>query len=165
MNSDTDQGSVQSSWMRTNQGVGVLITVATVVLLAYLTTQDWVYQQLRDGFHLGTFTLVSAIAILVCGISLIIDKRKKTVEEDLAKARPIEFVYAVIMLVICYVYYELAWRVDYLLVTPAFLFGGMYILGVRPVYIAAITAVVTTVVLFGLFYLIGLDLPSFLTPA
>ena len=165
MDSDTDQGSVQSNWIRTNQGVGVLVSAATVVLLGYLATQDWVYEELRDGFHLGTFTLVSVFAILACGISLIVDKRKKTVEEDLAKSRPIEFVYAVIMLVACYAYYELAWKVDYLLVTPVFLFGGMYILGVRPAYVAAITSVVTTAVLFGLFYLIGLDLPSFLTPA
>jgi len=165
MESDIGQTAGRSSWLRTNQGVGVLICIATIILLVYLVAQDWTFEVLRDGFHLGTFTLVSAVAILLCGIALVFDGQKNVVEEELAESRPIEFVYAVAMLVACYVYYQLAWKVDFLLITPLFLCAGMFILGVRPAWVAVVAGVVTTVVMFGLFHLIGLDLPSFLTPA
>lgn len=165
MDSEIGQGAGRSSWLRTNQGVGVLIGIVVVVLLIYLGMQDWVYEELRDGFHLGTFTVVSAVAILACAIAMALDSDKDVVEEELAEARPIEFVYAIIIVVTAYVYYQLAWKVDFLLVTPVFLCGGMFVLGVRPFWVAAVAGVVTTVVIFSLFHLIGLDLPSFLTPA
>ena len=76
-----------------------------------------------------------------------------------------DFVIPAIAAVVSYIYFELAWRFDFLLVTPVFLAAGIYILGIRPLRTAVIAGVIITVTLFGLFRLIGIHLPSFIIPA
>ena len=64
------------------------------------------------------------------------------------------------MLALCYVYFELAWRLDFLLVSPVFIAGATYVLGIRPFRAAIAAGVVITVVIYALFRLIGIELPT-----
>jgi hypothetical protein len=54
----------------------------------------------------------------------------------------------------------MAWRIDFILVTPFFMAGGTYVLGIRPLRSAIVAGVVITIVIYGLFRVIGIELPT-----
>ena len=59
----------QTELFKTNKGIGIILTVLGGILLAYLLSSDWVYEKLRDGFHLGLFTVISAITMIICSVA------------------------------------------------------------------------------------------------
>lgn len=149
-----------AGWIRTNQGVAACIAVVVVALLIYIGGSDWAYEKLRDGFRLGFFSAVAALTMLICALAMMVDRHRGETEEDIAQTRLLDWVIAAAALATCYIYFELAWRVDFLLVSPVFLAGGTFALGVRPLRAAIIAGVVITVVIYTLFRIIGIDLPS-----
>jgi hypothetical protein len=149
-----------AGWIKTNQGVAACIAVVVVALLIYIGASDWAYEKLRDGFRLGFFSALAALAMLLCAVAMMLDGRRHVTEEDIVDSRWADWLIAVAALAVCYIYFELAWRVDFLLVSPVFLAGGTYILGVRPPRAAIIAGVVITVVIYAIFRVIGIDLPS-----
>jgi putative tricarboxylic transport membrane protein len=163
--SDTASPEKRVDWIKTNQGAGVVITVLIVVLLVYLSQQEWVFQKLRDGFQLGFFTVVSAGTMMLCSITMIFDAHKNKTDKEMSAVNRQDFIIPIIVCVLCYIYFELAWRIDFLLVTPVAIAAGVYTLGIRPLRTALISGVLITVAIFGLFRLIGIYLPSFIIPA
>lgn len=165
-------------WLRTNQGVAACLVVAMLVLLGYLLNQDWVYQQQRDGFRLGFFTMVSAVVMLICIVFTMFGKQKEQTTPEMAKMKAAHWGRAIIGLLTMLVYYVLAWDAhfsqdwvrsildvipftgDFLIWTVVFLTLGMAILGVRPLTSAITAGVIVSFVIFGLFLLIGIDLPQ-----
>lgn len=147
-------------WIKTNQGVAFCIAVAAVLMLVYLGTSEWAFRTLRDGFRLGFFTAVSVVATLVCALAMMVDRHRQETDPDIARARWVEWAVAVGAMAACYLYFELAWRVDFLLVTPVFMAGATYLLGIRPLRSAVVAGVTITLVIYGLFRLIGIELPS-----
>lgn len=152
----------RAGWIKTNRGVASCIAGVAVLLLLYLATSDWAFLRLRDGFHLGTFTTVSVFAMLICAVALMLDRRRHETDEEMTRSSWLDWAVAAVAMVACYVYFELAWRFDFLLVTPIFLAGGTYVLGVRPLRSAIVAAVTITIVTYVLFRLIGIELPTFL---
>jgi hypothetical protein len=71
-----------------------------------------------------------------------------------------DWVIAAAAMATCYVYFDLAWRIDFLLVTPVFIAGATYVLGVRPLRSAIVASLVITIVIYGIFRAIGIELPS-----
>ena len=165
-------------WLRTNQGVAACLVVAMLGLLGYLLSQDWVYQQQRDGFRLGFFTMVSALVMLVCVGFTLIGKQKDQTTPEMARMRGKDWLRGIAALLIMLVYYVLAWDAhfsqdwvrailnvipftgDFLIWTVVFLTMGMAVLGVRPITSAITAGVIVSFVIFGLFLLIGIDLPQ-----
>jgi len=148
-----------AGWIKSNQGIGACITVVVGVLVLYLASTDWVYQELRDGFRLGFFPLASAVAMLACGLAMLIDGHRHQVDPDVARSGWLDWTIAIVAMAVCYLYFELAWRIDFMLVTPVFLAGATYVLGVRPLRSAILAGVLIAIVVYGLFWLIGIDLP------
>ena len=165
MDGETASLDKRADWIRTNQGVGVVITVMIVLLLVYLSQQEWVFENLRDGFQLGFFTVISAVTMLLCSVAMIFDGHKKQTNKEMTSMNRQDFIIPLVVVIICYIYFELAWRVDFLLVTPVFLAGGVYYFGVRPLRKVIISGVIITVTIFALFRVIGIYLPSFIIPA
>lgn len=149
-----------ATWIKSNQGIAACITVAIVVLLVYLASTDWVYQELRDGFRLGAFTVAATVTMLACAVAMLFDKHRHEVDPDVARSSWLDWVIAVVVLGGCYLYFELAWRIDFLLVTPFFLAGATFALGVRPLRSAIVAGVVITAVIYGVFWAIGIPLPE-----
>ena len=165
-------------WLRTNQGVAACLVVAMLALLGYLLSQDWVYQQQRDGFRLGFFTMVSALVMLVCVGFTLIGKQKDQATPEMARMRGSDWLRGSTALLTMLVYYVLAWDAhfsqdwvrsildvipftgDFLIWTVVFLTMGMALLGVRPITSAITAGVIVSFVIFGLFLLIGIDLPQ-----
>ena len=148
------------AWIKSNQGIAACITVVMVLLLAYLASTDWVYQKLRDGFRLGSFTVVATLAMLACSVSMLVDKHRHEVDPDVARSGWLDWAIALGAMGASYLYFELAWRVDFLLVTPVFLAGGTFALGVRPLRSAIIAGLVITALVYGIFWAIGIPLPE-----
>ena len=77
MGSEAEDPKKLADWIRTNQGVGVVITALTVALLVYLSQQEWVFVKLRDGFRLGFFTILATFSMLLCSVAMIFDDHKR----------------------------------------------------------------------------------------
>lgn len=170
----------RTAWIRTNRGTAVLMTAAFLVLTIYLLTQDWVYDKQRDGFRLGFFTMVGAGAMALCSLSMVFDRLKDQTTPELATFRLGHLGRAIGALAMMGVYFILAWNDhfaqdwlrpilniipltgEFLFWTPVFMTIGMYLLGVRPARAALTAAIIISVVIFGLFRIIGITLPSVL---
>ena len=159
---DGDDTGVErrTGWIKTNQGTASIIAGVAVLLLIYLGTSEWAFRELRDGFRLGFFTAVAVFATLLCAIAMMVDRHRHEIDEEMGLARWTDWAVAASAMVACYVYFDLAWRFDFLLVTPFFIAGATYALGIRPVRSAIVAGLVITVVIYGLFRLIGIELPS-----
>jgi len=153
-------GESRGNWIRTNRGIGTVLVGIVVLLLIYLSTEDWVYQTLRDGFRLGFFSVFAAFTMLACAIVLLFDGQKDEVIEDVARAGKWEFIVPVIVVAVCFGYFKVAWEIDFLLVTPVMMAIGTYALGVRPITTAIIAGVIMTITIYGLFWAIGIELPT-----
>jgi len=150
----------RDDWIKTNQGVACCIAAVSVALLVYLGTSAWAYRELRDGFRLGFFTTVSVLAMLVCALAMMIDRHRGKTDDEMGQVRWIDWVIAAGAMAVCYLYFTLAWKIDFILVTPVFMAGGTYLLGIRPLRSAIVAGVVITIVIYGLFRLIGIELPT-----
>ncbi len=153
----TDKGA---GWIKTNQGVATCIAAVVAVLLLYLASSEWAFQVLRDGFRLGFFTAVATVAMLVCAVAMIVDRHRSEIDEDIARSGWLDWAVAGGAMALCYLYFELAWRLDFLLVTPFFIAGATFALGVRPVRSAILAGVAITAVIYVLFRIIGIELPT-----
>ncbi len=149
-----------ASWIKTNQGIASCIALVSVGLLIYLVTSEWAYRELRDGFRLGFFTAVAVIAMLICAIVMMIDNHKKDVDDDIAALKVSDWLVALVVLLGCYLYFTVTWQTEFLLVTPVFVAVATYAFGVRPIWMSIAAGLVTTVIIFALFRLIGIELPS-----
>lgn len=129
------------------------MTVFAAALGVHILASDWAFDRLRDGFYLGSFTLMANFAIMVGG-------RRHVVEEDMGTTARSDWLIAFCILASCLVYYHLAWSLDFVLVTPFFMAAATHLLGVRPIRTAIITGVVITVAVYILFRLIGIRLPA-----
>jgi hypothetical protein len=165
LDSEAEDPKKQADWIRTNQGVGVVITALIVALLVYLIQQEWVFVELRDGFRLGFFTILATFTMLFCSVALIFDGYKRDSNKKMTAMNRQDFIIPGIVVVVCYIYFKLAWAFDFLLVTPVFLAVAIYVLGIRSLRKTIIYGVIITVTLFGLFRLIGIYLPSHIIPA
>ena len=64
----------------------------------------------------------------------------------------------------CYVYFALSELIGFLLVSPVFLFVLMYFLGVRPWTTAAASGAILTVIVYGLFRMLGIAMTQGILP-
>lgn len=147
-------------WIKTNQGVACCIAGVSIALLIYLGSSDWAWLVLRDGFRLGFFTTFSVVAMLLCALAMTVDRHRHETDEEMARAHWKDWAVGAAAMALCYIYFELAWRIDFVLVTPFFLTGATYVLGIRPLRSAAVAGVVITIVIYGLFRLLGIELPT-----
>lgn len=166
------------AWIRTNRGVGACVAALCAVLLAYMLGQDWVYDEQRDGFLLGFFPVAGAVAMMVCGLAMTVDRLARATTPELATIRLRQIANCLLALATMGVYFVLAWDAhfaqdwlrtlldvipltgEFILWTPIFLAIGMHFLGVRPAASALVAGVIVGLAIFGLFWLIGITLPS-----
>ena len=150
----------RGDWIKTNQGIACCIAGVSLALLIYLGTSEWAFRVLRDGFRLGFFTAVAVFAMLICALTMIFDQHRHETDKELTQSHWMDWVIAATAMATCYVYFDLAWRIDFLLVTPIFIAGATYVLGIRPLRSAIVASLVITIVIYGIFRAIGIELPS-----
>lgn len=153
------------AWWRSNQGVGVMLTLLLAGYLAYLLVfADWVQEELRDGFRLGFFPLLGVMAMMACTLILVFDSHRHEVEPGLREASGRTLILCLALLAGCYGYFEISLVIGYLLASPVLLFVLMYLFGVRPWWSAIVASIVMTLVVFALFTALGVTLPKGFLP-
>lgn len=151
-------------WLSTNQGVGILLTLLLLVLLAYLWQQPWVHRVMRDGFTLGFFPLLGAVSMLAFAALLIIDPMRREVPEDMEDGRWTDIPIALGLLAGIYGYFQLTLTLGFLLATPIFLAILMLILGARPLRLVLLLSGAIPIVIYVLFGLLGIRMPQGILP-
>lgn len=149
-----------AGWLKTNQAVGACIAAASAVLFIYIFSQEWAHRELRDGFRLGFTAMAAAAAILLCGLAMVFDSRRRVVEEDIAPLGGFDWLRVLAVLLLCGAFFLGAIFSEFYLSAPVFVLILTYVFGVRPWWACAAAAVVITAVLYGLFDLIGAELPG-----
>ena len=125
---------------------------------------EWVHRDLRDGFKLGFFPVAGVIVMMLCTIALMFDSHRRVITDDLRDIEWRSWLYCFAALIGCYVYFELSQLIGFLLVSPVFLFVLMYFLGVRPWTTAAASSAIMTVIVYGLFRMLGIAMTQGILP-
>lgn len=159
---DSDNGFRR--WIGTNQGVGALLTVILGAFLIHLLLTEWVHRDLRDGFKLGFFPVIGVIVMMLFTVVLMFDSQRRHITDDLRDIEWKNWVYCFAVLIGCYVYFELSQVIGFLLVSPVFLFVLIYFLGVRPWTSALASGAIMTVIVYGLFRMLGIAMPQGILP-
>ncbi len=146
-------------WLKCNQGVGVILTSLFTALLIYIHLSPWAHRKLRDGFTLGFFPAVAIVLSIIFSLILIFDSRRKEVLPDLETLTFKSLLSAVLAVVVSWVYFAAMREIGFLIVTPFFLLLAMYVLGLRPWRKTFIIAVPMTVIVYGIFRVMGIALP------
>ena len=165
MAKDPNKGRIGlERWLRTNQGVSVVLTVILLIYLFNMWFSTWVHHELRDGFTLGFFPILGMIAMVLCSMALSVDRFRNEIHEEMNNVDLRDLVYCVGVSVVTFVFFELMLKVGFLLAGPVFLFGLIYFFGVRPWRSALISAVIIAVCVYALFRTLGIALPSGILP-
>ena len=152
------------AWIRTNQGVGWILTACLGMYLVYLQFSPWVHEKLRDDFTLGFFPVTGVILMMICTLALIFDDHRKERIEELEHMRWKWFFFCLGVLIACGAYFYLIIEIGFLLMSPVFLFVFIFILGLRPWTSCLTSGLVMTILVYGLFRLIGIELPPGILP-
>jgi hypothetical protein len=146
-------------WLRSNQGVGFILTLILIAFLVYLELSPWVHKEVRDGFTLGFFPVLAVVLLLVFSLMLLVDTHRKETPGDLKTFTFKPFLGGVLIIIATWFYFAVMRKVGFLLVTPVYLLFFIYILGLKSWRTCAVSAVVMTVVVYGAFTGIGIRLP------
>jgi|TARA_B100000315_G_C14558073_1_gene579166 hypothetical protein len=151
-------------WLQTNQGIGFVLSLVLFLYFIFLQLSPWVHEKLRDGFSLGFFPLTGIVLMLLFTVTLIFDGERNKVIPDLTKMSGRSFLFCLAVLAGCGLYFSLIVSIGFLLVSPFFLLAFMYLLGLRPFSHCIVSGVVMTIIVYVVFRLIGVRLPSGILP-
>ena len=151
-------------WLRTNQGVGVLLTILLAGFLTYLWLSPWTHRKLQDGFTLGFFPIFGVVVLMLLNMIMIIDGRRKDTESQMRMMDLKALFICLLILFGCWSYFELTDRMGFLIVSPVFLLIYVYCLGMRPWTHAFGAGIAMTVIVYAVFRLLGVELPPGILP-
>ena len=146
-------------WLKSNQGVGVILTSLFTALLIYIELSPWAHRKLRDGFTLGFFPAVAVGLSIFFSLIIIFDSRRREVLQGLKPFTFTSALSAVLAVVVSWLYFALMRRIGFLIVTPFFLLLAMFALGAQSWRNTLLAAVFITVIVYGIFRVMGIELP------
>ncbi len=138
---------------------GIVIALLAVWLLYISYTAEWAFQETRDGLSVGFFPRITNMATIGLALLVIIFPAQ-TYPEKLAKLTPRGIIKAGIGFIIAIVFFILLQNFGYFFAAFPCLFLGMFLMGVRPWYFAALYGAIATGAVFALFYVLGFPLPG-----
>lgn len=153
------------SRFRSNQAIGLILSVMLALLFVYIWTRPWAHREMRDGFLLGFFPMLGVGAMLFCTLAMTFDPLRKEVPEELASYSLSDTAKALGMVIGVGIYFAIMRNIGFVLVTPVFLFIYMGWFGVRPWRTNLILAVCIPLATYLLFSVLGVRLPNGILPA
>ena len=146
-------------WWRSNQALGLYILLIAGGLFLYIWAQPWTHRVMRDGFLLGLMPLIGVGFMAVCGLGMLFDPLRREVPDTLEGVGWGDVWVPPVMLLGTGLCFWAMARVGFVLAAPPFLLAAMLWFGVRPVWRAALMAVVVPAVVFAFFTMLGVRLP------
>lgn len=156
---ETKNEKRKSSWLRCNQGVGVIMTLMFTGLLIYIQLTPWAHRKLRDKFTLGFFPSLAVALLILFSLILIFDSHRREILPRLERLTIPGLLGAVLTVVVSLGYFALMLKIGFLIATPVFLLFAMYALGLKPWRNIVIVAVFLTGIVYAIFTLMGIELP------
>lgn len=150
---------VDVAWIETNQAAGLILSLIVAAIAVSVGASDWAYEIQPDGFVLGFFPGVGIVWMIVCTLAIAFDH---------ARSQPFNaddnfgysswgwitgltlgwFGYIVVMV-----------QVGFAATTFLFMVGLFRLLGVGSWLHIASCSTICVVVVFALFFAIGITLP------
>lgn len=149
----------KSKWLRSNQGIGFIMTLMFTGLFIYIQITPWAHRKLRDKFTLGFFPTLAVALLILFSLILIFDNRRREIPSRLEKLTVKGFLGAVLAVVVSWGYFALMSDIGFLMITPFFLLLAMYALGLRPWRNIIIASLFLTAIVYAIFTLMGIELP------
>jgi hypothetical protein len=146
-------------WLRSNQGLGFILTLLLVAFLVHLELSPWVHREMRDGFTLGFFPVLGVVLLIIFSVIMIFDRQRKETPGGFKSFTFKSFLGGVIIIMATWSYFTVMRKVGFLIVTPIYLLFFIYALGLKSWRTCAISAAVMTVIVYGAFTGIGIKLP------
>jgi len=147
-------------WSTRNQCAGFILASLFTALLIYIQLNPWAHRKLRDGFTLGFFPAIAVVLSIIFSLIMIFDSHRKEVLPALETLNLKSLVGVVLAVVVSWAYFGVMRKIGFLIVTPFFLFLAMYVLGLKPLRNVLVTAVSMTVIVYSIFRVMGIELPS-----
>lgn len=153
-----------SNWYRTNQAVGVYLAILIGALILYLWNMPWVHRVMRDGFLLGFFPMLGAVAMFLFSAAMIVDPLRRETPEALERFRIGDVLLPLAMLLGIAAYFMLMMQIGFVLATPLFVFVYMVWFRVRPWRLLVGLSLVVPTTIYIAFSLLGVRLPHGILP-
>lgn len=147
-------------WMRSNQGVGIILLCLLGLLTADMLTSSWVYLRVRDGFYLGFFPL-SAVAIMAfTAIGIGLDRNRRNATQAMRSSDWRTWTFPWVLAAAVLGYFWLMTEVGFVISAPFVLAPTIYLLGARPARSAIVASLLITVCVYAAFRIIGTNIPQ-----
>jgi len=146
-------------WLRCNQGVGFMLTLALIAFLVHLELSSWVHRKVRDGFTLGFFPVLAVVLLIIFSVIMILDTHRKETSGGLKTFTFKSFLGGVLIIIATWFYFTVMRKVGFLIITPVYLLFFIYTLGLKSWRKCAVSAIVMTVIVYAAFTAIGIKLP------
>ena len=146
--------------IKTNRGIGIILTVVLVAFLIYLQLSPWTHKKVRDGFTLGFFPVLAVVLLIIFSVSLILDTRRKEIPKDLKDFTFKSFLGGILILIATGCYFAVMVEVGFLILTPCYLILFIYLLGLKSWRTCVVSALIMTLVVYGAFSAIGIRMPA-----
>jgi hypothetical protein len=156
---DLKGSNAMSKWLKCNQGAGIILTSFFTALLIYIELKPWSHRELRDGFSLGFFPAVAIVLSIIFSLILIFDGHRKEVPSALETLTFKSVLSAVLAVVVSWGYFAVMREIGFLIVTPFFLLLAMVALGAQSWRNTMLIAVFMTAIVYGIFRVMGIELP------
>ena len=144
---------------KSNQSIGAIMTFLFSALLIYILITPWAHRKLRDGFLLGFFPGLAILLLIIFSLILIFDSRRKQVPDRLENLTFKYFLYTILAIICCFIYFKVMTGVGFLIATPLFLFISMYALGIKSLQSLLTVSVLISVIVYAIFRIMGIELP------
>lgn len=152
------------SWIRSNQGIGILLVVSFIGMFLYFEFADWAEHVARDGFSIGFFPKVATALVIFFSFVMTVDSKRKEVIENVAQLSFSTLIYSVAITAYCTLAYFLMVRLGYCIVVPIFTFSLTYVLGLKSIVRSLLVGFIISGLIYGLFTALGVNLPSGILP-
>ena len=153
-----------SKWFKSNQGIGVMMTLLFSALLIYIQLSPWAHRKLRDGFTLGFFPAAAVILLLIFSLVLIFDSRRKQIPDRLENLNFKYFSFTVLAVIFWFLYFKAMLAIGFLITTPFFLLLNIYALGIKSLRSLLTASFLITGIVYAIFYAMGIKLPPVQIP-
>ena len=153
------QSQGDTPWMLTNQAAGVFLSVCLLFMLASVLRSDWAFEVQPDGFILGFFPFLGIFWMLGCGLMLINDHHRKDVFGDFHELGASSWGWVIGLLLGWFAYMNLVIQLGFPLTTLIFMAALFRLTGIESWRSIAVTSVLCVIIVFFLFFVIGITLP------
>jgi hypothetical protein len=151
--------SNNTTWWKSNQGAGLLSAGFFTMIALYLFLFTDYDRELRDGFLLGFFPIMSACMCVFISLVMCFDSFRKQTESNLA-ALDLKFFFFVIGVIAWSgLFFWFLVKVGFVITAPFYMLGLTYAMGLRPLKTAFLTSLGICVAVFTVFAVINAPMP------